>query len=189
MMIVRVTVPARILTATIVLIAAAVAVCAQDAAAIDRAVKALDLIRPTGAPRPRDFTLPLTNGEPFRLIEHRGTVVLVNFWATWCEPCKREMPELERLWRDRRERGLLVLAVSVDTDSTVVAPFLAKQKFTFPVALDPRGEVGKQFGARALPTTSILGPDGALAAFAYGPRRWDGKASLDLIDALRARSP
>ena len=75
------------------------------------------------------------------------------------------------------------------TFTTVVAPFLAKQKFTFPVALDPRGEVGKQFGARALPTTSILGPDGALAAFAYGPRRWDGKASLDLLDALRARSP
>jgi len=81
--------------------------------------------------------------------------------------------------------GLLLLMPT----SAMAGKFVRANKATYPVALDPRGEVGKQFGARALPTTSILGPDGALAAFAYGPRRWDGKASLDLIDALRARSP
>jgi peroxiredoxin len=96
------------------------------------------------------------------------------------------MPELERLWRRYQGNGVVVIGISTDVDPGLVSSLVARQRYTFPIGLDPRGEIAKQFGARVLPTTSIINAEGRLAAFAYGPRRWDTTPAIDLLEALRA---
>ena len=119
-----------------------------------------------------------------RLLDYRGQVVLINFWATWCPPCLEEMPAMERLYRQHRELGFTLVAVSVDADSKLVAPFVTAHKFTFPVALDPSMSMANTYGVRALPSTFIVARDGTLAALAIGPRHWDNDAAHSLIEGL-----
>src|SRR5438094_4310825 len=108
------------------------------ALALDDAARELDLIRP---PRPKladDFAVALVRGgDTFRLKEQRGKPVLINFWATWCAPCREEMPAMERLHRRYKEQGFVMLAVSVDPDPAVITPFLDTLTLTFPVPTDP----------------------------------------------------
>src|SRR5712664_3130531 len=152
------------------------------------AVKELDLVQPTRPKHAEDFALPLADGTRFRLADQRGKVVLVNFWATWCPPCREEMPAMVRLWQRQKEHGFVLVAVSVDADPKVVNPYLAKHKLSFPVALDPKLDLGNAYGVRALPSSFILDRDGYVTALALGPRRWDGDASLSLFEGL-LRSP
>ncbi|HEU4371539.1 MAG TPA: TlpA disulfide reductase family protein, partial [Methylomirabilota bacterium] len=88
---------------------------------LESALKELDLIRPARPKLAEDFTLPTHGGGTFRLTEARGKVVMVNFWATWCPPCLEEMPAMERLYRQHRDAGFTLIAVSVDTDPKKVA--------------------------------------------------------------------
>jgi peroxiredoxin len=114
----------------------------------------------------------------------KGKVIIVNFWATWCPPCLEEMPAMERLYRQHREVGFTLVAVSVDADSKLVAPFVTAHKLTFPVALDPSMSMANTYGVRALPSTFIVARDGTLAALAIGPRHWDNDAAHSLIEGL-----
>jgi peroxiredoxin len=148
------------------------------------AMKELELIRPSRAKLADDFTVKTPGGGTFRLSEHRGRVVMINFWATWCPPCLEEMPAMERLYRQHRELGFTLVAVSVDADSKLVAPFVTAHKFTFPVALDPSMSMANTYGVRALPSTFIVARDGTLAALAIGPRHWDNDAAHSLIEGL-----
>ena len=106
---------------------------------LDAAIRELDLIKPSRNRAAQDFTAPLLGGKSFRLAGHRGQVLLINFWATWCPPCLEEMPALERLWQQHKDNGFVLLAVSLDADPAPVAPFLAAHRLTFPVG--PRSEV------------------------------------------------
>jgi peroxiredoxin len=153
-------------------------------AAFEEAVRALDLIRPPRDKRAVDFALPMPTGPTFRLGEHRGKPVMINFWATWCPPCLEEMPAMERLWRRHRDRGFVLVAVSLDADPKVVPTFLAAHGFTFPVALDTRMETADKYGVRVLPSSVFVDRDGSLAAMALGPRAWDNAASHALVDGL-----
>src|SRR5260370_19194134 len=92
------------------------------------AVKELDLAQPTRPKAAQDFAAPLADGTRFRLADQRGKVVLVNFWATWCPPCREEMPAMERLGRRQKEHGFVLVAVSVVADPKDVNPYLAKHK-------------------------------------------------------------
>ena len=148
------------------------------------AVKELDLIRPSRQKFAEDFTLPLAEGKKFRLADQRGKVVLVNFWATWCPPCREEMPAMERLWRHHKDQGFVLVAVSLDADPAVVKPFLDQYKLTFPVALDPKMDLGNAYGVRALPSSFIVDTQGYLVALALGPRPWDNDASHSLVEGL-----
>lgn len=150
----------------------------------DKVFKELGLIRPGGTRAERDFEVPTLGGGSFSLAKHRGKVVFLNFWATWCKPCIEEMPAIERLGRRFANGPFVVLAVSGDPNSSRVGPFLAEHRVTLPVGLDPAGDLAKSFGVRALPTTVIIDRNGYLAAIAFGPRAWDGKASIALIEAL-----
>jgi len=105
--------------------------------ALADAIRELDLIKPARTKRAEDFSLNTPGSGKFRLFDHHGQVVLINFWATWCPPCLEEMPAMERLYRQHRDGGFTLVAVSVDADSKLVAPFVTAHKFTFPVALDP----------------------------------------------------
>jgi len=148
------------------------------------AIRELELIKPARSKRAEDFSLNTPGSGKVRLLDYRGQVVLINFWATWCPPCLEEMPAMERLYRQHRELGFTLVAVSVDADSKLVAPFVTAHKFTFPVALDPSMSMANTYGVRALPSTFIVARDGTLAALAIGPRHWDNDAAHSLIEGL-----
>jgi peroxiredoxin len=127
------------------------------------------------------------DGKLHRLADYRGKVVLLNFWATWCAPCREEMPAMERLYLKHRERGFVLLAVSVDSDVALVKPFLQKHKLTFPVALDAKMDLANAYGVRALPASFVIDRNGYLAALALGPRAWDNRAANTLVEGLLAQ--
>jgi peroxiredoxin len=151
---------------------------------LDEAIKELDLIKPGRQKIADDFALPMPGSAKFRLSEHRGKVVMVNFWATWCAPCREEMPAMERLYRQQKDGGFELVAVSLDADPRSVTPFLAEHKLTFPIALDPQMTLADTYGVRALPSSFIVDRAGNMTALAIGPRHWDNDASHSLIEAL-----
>ena len=157
---------------------------APSTAAVDAALRELDLVKPSRVRAAEDFALPALGGGTFRLSEQRGKVVLVNFWATWCPPCLEEMPAMERLWRKHKDAGFVLVAVSVDADPQKVVPFAAAHKLTFPIAFDSNMAVAERYGVRALPSSFVLGREGDLAGLALGPRHWDSRASHRLIEAM-----
>ncbi len=116
-----------------------------------------------------DFTLKDVSGTPWTLKALRGKVVLVNFWATWCPPCRKEIPDLEILYNRFKDQGFIVLGIS-DEDSSKVAPFVTKQGMTYPVLLDPGRKVNTLFGVEGIPRTLIYDRDGKLAAEAIDMR-------------------
>ena len=131
--------------------------------------------------------MALLRGETLKLREQRGKAVLINFWATWCLPCREEMPAMERLYRRHRERGFVLLAVSVDTDASLVRPFLEQHKLTFPVTLDAKMDLANTYGVRALPSSFLVDRHGYLAALALGPRAWDNRAAHALVEGMLAQ--
>ena len=110
-----------------------------------------------------DFTLSTTDGEQISLSMLRGTPVVVNFWATWCPPCRAEMPALERLWQQYDQGSLMVLGVDQGESAQVVEQFgRATVGTTFPLLLDSRLRVGALYGVRALPTTFFIDAQGRI---------------------------
>jgi peroxiredoxin len=110
-----------------------------------------------------DFTLTELNGKTWTLKELRGKVVLVNFWATWCPPCRKEMPDLETLYKQFKDQSLVILAIS-DEDESKVKPFIAEQKITYPILLDPRRKVNELFEIEGIPKTFVYDRSGKLVA-------------------------
>ncbi len=151
---------------------------------VETAIKELDLIRPSPPKPAEDFTVPTPRGRTFRLSEPRGKIVFINFWATWCPPCREELPAMERLYERTKRTGVEMLAISVDADPAPITPFLGEWQFTFTVGLDPRMSVAKTYGVRGLPASFIVDREGNLAAVALGPRAWDSPASQALMEGL-----
>ena len=120
------------------------------------------------------FTLPDTSGRQVGLGDFRGRLVLLNFFATWCVPCREEMPAMERLHRRFQGQGLVVLALSVRESAGEVRAFVQELGLTYPVLLDGEAQVAYRFGVRPIPATYLIGVDGTLQWRAIGPRPWDG---------------
>jgi len=116
-----------------------------------------------------DFTLRDLQGKEWTLSQLRGKVVLVNFWATWCPPCRKEMPDLDALYRQFGDKGLVVLAVS-DEDSAKVKPFLAEHKYSYPILLDPGDKATKLMAVDGIPKSFVYDRDGKLVAQAMDMR-------------------
>jgi len=155
------------------------------AGAMEDPARALDLIKPSRQRLAKDFKVSSLDGGTLRLSELRGKVVFLNLWATWCGPCKEEMPAMERLWRRYKANGLIVVALSMDAQGArVVKPFVDHARFSYPIGLDPKMEVAQLYGARAVPATFIIDRSGNLFAFALGPREWDSKTAAPFFDAL-----
>ena len=117
-----------------------------------------------------EFALPMLDGTTVRLSDLRGQVVILNVWASWCPPCRAEMPELERLHETGRERGLAVLAVNstVQDSEAEARAFLDAGRLTLPIALDVSGEVTRSYEVRALPTTFFIDADGIVRRVVLG---------------------
>ncbi|MGZ5129995.1 MAG: TlpA disulfide reductase family protein [Caldimonas sp.] len=107
-----------------------------------------------------DFTLRTMSGPNLRLAEQRGRVVMVNFWATWCGPCRQEMPQLDRLYQKYRSSGFVLLGVNVDDDTRKAADVAAKLGVTFPVLLDTDKAVSKLYDLSTMPSTVLIDRDG-----------------------------
>ena len=122
-------------------------------------------------------------GAATSLADFRGQVLLVNFWATWCVPCVKEMPALERLHLALAEEGLAVLAISQDRGgAAVVNPFLARLDLQhLPVYLDATGALGRAFALKGLPTTYVIDHDGRVLAGLVGPAEWDSPEALEFL--------
>jgi peroxiredoxin len=145
----------------------------------------LDLIRPARASAAPDFAVPGLGGERIALQGLRGIVVFVNFWATWCPPCKEEMPAMERLYRRYKDHGFTIVAISIDTAAPdAVRRFAKTLGLTFPIGLDPRLEVANRYSVRVLPSSFLVDRQGRTIAFAMGPRDWDGTAAHAVIESL-----
>ncbi|RMD71346.1 MAG: TlpA family protein disulfide reductase [Gammaproteobacteria bacterium] len=141
-----------------------------------------------GHPKAPDFALPDLDGKVHRLSDYRGKVVVINFWATWCPPCRKEMPSLERAWQVLRKEGIMLFAIDVAEDENAVFAFVAEHDLSFPVLLDEEGGVIGRWSAKGLPTTYVVDPEGRIVYKATGPREWDDASILEQIIALK-RAP
>jgi len=137
---------------------------------------------PVNAP---EFSLASLEGRELTLNDYRGKYLLVNFWATWCGPCKVEMPSLELLYRKFQKRNFAMIAVSNDIfGAQVVKPYIQAQNFTFPVGLDPKLKVSNQFGVISLPTTFLIDPQGKIIGVLNGAENWADPKTLLYFDQL-----
>ena len=117
-----------------------------------------------------DFELPTIDGETVKLSDLRGQAVLVNLWATWCPPCRAEMPAIEKIYNEYKDEGLVVLAVDMtyqDTQSDI-PPFVAEYGLTFPILLDRSGDVGNAYQLRSLPSSFFIDRDGIISEVVIG---------------------
>ena len=134
-----------------------------------------------------DFTLPDIQGQLVQLADLRGRPVLINIWATWCYPCREEMPSMNALYKDYSAKGLAMVAIATDTGGKpVVAPFIQAHRLTFPVLLDPQNMVGTQLQVPAIPTSYLLDKRGRIIDLVIGARDWYSRKIRHLVEQLLA---
>jgi peroxiredoxin len=133
-----------------------------------------------------DFSLPDLEGKVRRLSDYRGKVVFLNFWATWCKPCKEEMPSMEILWENFKSEDFVMLAISMDRVTTKkdIPSFIESMKLTFPILTDSWGQTDKKYKLMGVPETYIIDQNGVLREKVIGPRDWTEKASVATIVQL-----
>lgn len=132
-----------------------------------------------------DFQLLDTDGNTHRLSDYRGKPVIINFWTTWCPPCREEIPSMNRAWQQLEQEGIAMLAINVGEDEETVFIFSADYPTDFPVLMDQTGAVIAEWPVKGLPTTFVVAPDGTIAYRAIGSREWDDRILLDRVRALR----
>jgi peroxiredoxin len=137
----------------------------------------------TAQPVP-DFQLHDLDGQTYNSQALRGKVVFLNFWATWCAPCRLEMPEMEHLFQAFRKRPFTMLAVAMQQRREQVAPFFKELNLRYTALLDIEGEVSQRFAVRGLPTTLLIDCSGHLIGKVTGPRPWNSPAVHRLMRVL-----
>jgi thiol-disulfide isomerase/thioredoxin len=138
---------------------------------------------PRGTPTPA-LELPDLDGRPWRLAERRGRVVVLNFWASWCEPCREEMPSLERLAQRHQGEGLEVVTVNYREGGGTIRRFLEAVPLNLPVLRDAEGRAAKAFGARVFPFTAFIARDGRVAFTVVGAADWAGDPARGWVHGL-----
>jgi len=132
-----------------------------------------------------NFHLRDLQGRTMSLSQFRGKVVLLNFWATWCGPCRIEMPAMERLYQTISRKEFEILAVSTDPQGAAVTrPFQHEMGFTFPILHDPDMRTGLMYGARTLPLSFMVDRQGVVRKKIFGARDWDSPEARELIRML-----
>lgn len=141
-----------------------------------------------GDPAP-NFQLYDINGDPVTLSEYRGSIVFINFWATWCGPCLAEMPTMEALYKAFERKDFEILAISTDAQGVAVTrPFRNEMKLTFPILHDSDYRVGLAYGARTLPMSFLVDRKGVIIHRIFGARDWESPEAKEIIRAaLKAR--
>jgi peroxiredoxin len=135
-----------------------------------------------GLPAP-NFTLPGLDGKMVSLTDYKGKVVFLNIWATWCPPCREEMPSMEKLYNELKGDGFEILAISIDVlGATVVAPFMKEYRLSFPALLNPAGTIQRLYWATGIPESFIIDKNGIIVKKIIGARDW---ASTESVRSFR----
>jgi peroxiredoxin len=122
---------------------------------------------PVNTPAP-DFTLESRSGDNIRLEDHRGEVVMLNFWASWCGPCRQEMPLMDDIYSRYQDLGFTILAVNVDENRDEALRFLESVPVNYPILYDPESSVSELYEVPAMPTTVMIDRDGQARYIHYG---------------------
>ena len=130
------------------------------------------------------FAFQNLEGKTVALDDYRGKVVFLNIWATWCDPCREEMPSMEVLYKKFQGRPFEILAVSTDKNTAEVGPFRAEFKLTFPILLDPRRRITRLYRATGVPETFIIDSKGIIAEKIIGARDWSAKNNIEKVERL-----
>ena len=132
------------------------------------------------------FRLATLDGRDASLHEWADKAIVLNFWATWCQPCTLEMPTLEALWRTYRERGLIVIGIAVDRGAprALLDPYVKNLDLTFPILLEPEMSTENAWRVTALPATFVIRPVGEVAGMAVGAREWNSREMQALLEVL-----
>ena len=131
-----------------------------------------------------DFTLRDLSGESHTLSNYSGSVVFLNFWATWCPPCREEMPSMQSLYERYGDDGLVMLAVNLLESEPEASDFVEHFGYTFPVLLDLDGRAGTTYAVRAIPTTYIINRRGQIIGMRPGYHNWEDPTVIDAFDTL-----
>ena len=142
----------------------------------------------TGGATP-PFELSALDGRKVELASLRGRVVLINYWATWCEPCREEMPAIERLRAKMKGRPFEVLAVNYGESEERVSSFVAKLNLTMPILLDPYKNSVEDWKVRGLPMTFLVDARGRVRYWSFGERDWSEGEALKLVQKMVSEAP
>ncbi len=124
------------------------------------------------------------NGENDKLSNYAGKIILLNLWATWCGYCIKEMPSMEKLYNELKNKDFFILAVSIGEDIDTVKKFVESNKFSFPVFTDVNDSINNNYNSGSFPTTYIIDKDGYIIARFIGARDWYSQDAIDLIKEL-----
>ncbi|MCC6544562.1 MAG: TlpA family protein disulfide reductase [Nitrospirae bacterium] len=132
----------------------------------------------------KEFTLKDVSNKQVNLKDFRGKVIMLNFWATWCGPCREEMPSMEKLYRQFKGKGFVILAVASGEDINSVNKFIKHYNLTFPALIDSDYKVSDNYKVWALPTTYFINSKGQIIGKAQGGRNWDTRQANQYISSL-----
>lgn len=141
------------------------------------------------APPAPDFSLETLEGKRLRLLNLSGKIVLLNFWATWCPPCKLEMSSMEALHRRLGDEGLVILAINLREEANEVKAFFREHRFSFTALLDQDGDTFARYEAWSLPTTFLVDKNGRLLGKAVGYRDWESDQAIQIFRKLLNDTP
>lgn len=132
-----------------------------------------------------DFVIENLSGGDTGLVDYKGKVVLLNFWATWCMPCRAEMPGMEILWQKYKEQGLVIVAISIDEGSKKrVEKFIEIFDLSFPVLLDPESKVNDLYKVSNMPTSFLIDRNGKIISRIVGSDDWTSEEAIQLVETL-----
>ena len=135
-----------------------------------------------------DFSLQDIDDNTHSLAAYKGKVVIVNFWATWCPPCRFELPAMEKAYQKLKENDVVMLGINVGEDADTIFSFTADYPVSFPLLLDRDSRVTQAYPVVGLPTTFVINPDGKIIYRAVGTREWDEQALIKKVLALKKAS-
>jgi peroxiredoxin len=136
-------------------------------------------------PKAPSFKLENMDGEIITLDQYKGRPVIINFWATWCPPCREELPSMNRAWEKIKNEDIAMVAINVGEDEDTIFAFMGDYPINFDLLLDTTGEIIGQWPIKGLPTTFVLDAEGRLVYRAIGGREWDAEDLLDNVRALK----
>jgi len=154
---------------------------AQAAAPLDNLFVVPEVARHDAA----DFEIENLGGGKAGLADYKGKLVLLNFWATWCMPCREEMPGMETLWQKYKEQGFVVVAISVDEGSKArIETFSKLLGLSFPILLDPESEISDLYKVSNMPTSFLIDGNGKIISRIVGTEDWLSPAAVELVEKL-----